>query len=61
MVHIVSHDSKARGKHLVQGNLLLHMHTAASEDTLQHTYTVSNSKKCDTIKGLHQSNTSYLF
>ena len=37
-VHIVSHDSKARGKHLVQGILLLHMHTAASVDTLQHTH-----------------------
>jgi len=34
MVHIVSHDSKARGKLLVQGTLLLHMHTAASVDTL---------------------------
>jgi len=46
MVHIVSHDSKAQGKHLVQGNLL-HMHTAASVDTLQQdTYTISNSKKC---------------
>lgn len=46
MVHTVSHDSKARGKHLLLGNLL-RMHTAASVDTLQqNTYTISNSKKC---------------
>lgn len=46
MVHIVIHDSKARGKHPEQGNLSLHMHTAASADTLQqNTYTVGNSKK----------------
>jgi hypothetical protein len=35
MDHIVSHDNKARGKQLEQGNLSLHRHTAASEDKLK--------------------------
>jgi hypothetical protein len=46
MVHIVSHDSKAQGKQLVQDNLLLHTRTAASVDKLkQYTYPVSNREK----------------
>jgi hypothetical protein len=42
----VSHDSKAQGKQLVQDNLLLYMHTAASVDKLkEYTYTISNREK----------------